>query len=408
MAKRTDRQFTVLRQICEIIPPHLVPKLARAHGVDRKERDISSWSHVVLLLLAQLTHAIGLNDVCDSAAHHSGKLRCIRGAKPCSRNGFSHANRTRDAGMARALFYGVLEHLTKITSGFGGRTYAGMPRRFKRVIHVLDATTIRLVANCLDWAQHRRRKAAAKLHLTLDLQNFLPVIAVVTSAAQHEVRHAARLCAKLKAGEIALFDKAFIDFQFLWNLTADGIFFVTRCKENMGYRVVNKRLRKPEGNILRDDEIVLTHASSRADYPERLRLVTALVEVEGRGLVEMRFLTNHFQWAASSIVELYKRRWSIEAFFKQIKQTLKLGNFLGHNENAIQWQIWTALLVYILLRFLAWCSQWPYSFTRLFTFLRALLWDCRNILSLLKSCGTAGGMPKLLRVPTQAYLPGFT
>lgn len=155
----------------------------------------------MLLLLAQLTHAIGFNDVCDSAEHHSGKLRCIRGAKPCSRNGFSHANRTRDAGMARALFYGVLEHLTNLTCGFGGRTYAGMPRRFKRVIHVLDATTIQLVANCLDWAQHRRRKAAAKLHLSIDLQNFLPVIAVVTSATQHEVRHAARLCAKLKAGE---------------------------------------------------------------------------------------------------------------------------------------------------------------------------------------------------------------
>jgi len=68
MAKRSDRQFRVLRRIREIIPPHLVPMLARAHGVDRAERGISSWSHMVLLLLAQLTHAIGLNDVCDSAA----------------------------------------------------------------------------------------------------------------------------------------------------------------------------------------------------------------------------------------------------------------------------------------------------------------------------------------------------
>ena len=408
MAKRSDRQFRVLRRIREIIPPHLVPNLARAYGVDRQEREISSWSHVVLLLLAQLTHAIGLNDVCDSAAHHVGKLRCIRGAKPCSRNGFSHANRTRDAGMAQALFYAMLERLSRMASGFGGRTYAGMPRRFKRVIHVIDATTIRLVANCMDWAKHRRRKAAAKLHLTLNLQNFLPVIAVVTSAAQHEVRHAVRLCAGLKAGEIALFDKAFLHFQFLWDLTERGIFFVTRCKENMRYRVVKKRLRKPEGNILRDDEILLAHAGARADYPQRLRLVTALVEVAGKGWVEMSFLTNNFEWAASSIVELYKRRWSIEAFFKQIKQTLKLGNFLGHNENAIQWQIWTALLVYILLRFLAWCSQWPHSFSRLFTLLRALLWDGREVLSLLKNCGTAGGMPKLLRVPTQAYLPGFT
>ncbi len=251
MAKRTGRQCTVLRQICELIPPHLVPRLARAHGVDCLERGISAWSHVVCLMLAQMTHAIGLNDVCDSARYHVGKLRYIRGAAPCSRNGFSNANRTRDAAMARQLFYEMLDYLTAIAPGFGGRTYKGMPRRFKRTIHVIDTTTIQLVASCMDWAKHRRRKAAAKLHLSLNLQNFLPIIAVVTSAARHEARHAARLCAGLKSGEIALFDKGFIDYAFLYGLTQRGVNFVTRSKSNMRYRVVKRRLRKAVGNILR-------------------------------------------------------------------------------------------------------------------------------------------------------------
>jgi hypothetical protein len=310
--------------------------------------------------------------------------------------------------MTRQLFYEMLDYLTAIAPRFGGRRYKGMPRRFKRTIHVIDATTIQLVANCMDWAKHRRRKAAAKLHLSLNLQSFMPIIAVVTSAAQHEVRHAARLCAGLKSGEIALFDKGFIDFAFLYGLTERGVNFVTRSKDNMRYRVVKKLLRKPVGNILRDDEILLLLPNARRAYPKRLRLVTALVELEGKGLVEMTFLTNNFEWAASSVAELYRRRWAIEAFFKQIKQTLKLGSFLGHNENAIQWQIWTALLTYLLLRFLAWRSQWPHSFIRLFTLLRALLWDGIDIHSLLKSCGTAGGKPRLIRAPTQAYLPGFT
>lgn len=408
MAKRTERQFTVLRQLCELIPPHLVPKLARAHGVDRQQRDISAWSHAVFLLLAQLTHAIGLNDVCDSARLHSGRLRCIRGVAPCSRNGLSHANRTRSAAMAEDLFYAMLEHLTRLAPGFGGRTYGGMPRRFKRTIHVIDATTIQLVAHCMDWAKHRRRKAAAKLHLSLNLQNFLPAVAVVTSAAQHEVRHAARLCSALKAGEIALFDKGFIDFGFLWGLAQRDVFFVTRAKDNLRCRVVRRRLRTPQGNILRDDDVVLVLPNARAAYPERLRRVTALVELEGRGTVEMTFLTNHLEWAPASVCELYRRRWAIEAFFKQIKQTLKLGSFLGHNQNAIQWQVWTALLTYLLLRFIAWRSQWPHSFTRLFTLVRALLWDAIGLQSLLDSCGTARGQPALLRTPSQAYLPGLT
>jgi Transposase DDE domain/Domain of unknown function (DUF4372) len=407
MAKRTGGQFSVLRQICEIIPPHLVPRLARAHGVDVQARDISPWSHVVVLLLAQFTHAIGLNDACDSARYHAGKLRCIRGATPPSRNGFSNANRKRDAAMARDLFFKMLDHLMQVAPGFGGRTYKGMPRRFKRTIHVLDSSTIQLVANCMDWAKHRQRKAAAKLHLSLNLQNFLPAFALVSPANEHDSQYAARLCAPLQSGEIALFDKAYIAFDFLWELTGRGVFFVTRSKENLKFRVVKRRLKKPCGNILCDDEVLLSLPGSRNAYPQRLRRVTAMVELEGRGLVEMTFLTNNFEWAPGSVAELYRCRWAIEAFFKQIKQTLKLGGFLGQNQNAIEWQIWTALLVYLLLRFMAWRSQWPHSFTRIFTVVRALLWDEMDIDLTLRSCGTAGGHFKLLRAPAQAYLPGF-
>jgi len=55
----------VLRQLVELIPTHLVAKLARTHGVDAQARTFSPWSHVVTLLYAQLSHALSLNDVCD-------------------------------------------------------------------------------------------------------------------------------------------------------------------------------------------------------------------------------------------------------------------------------------------------------------------------------------------------------
>jgi len=73
-------QFSVLRQICNSIPPHLVPKLARETGVDAKARTFSPWSHLVSLIYAQHTHAIGLNDVCDALRLHSGMLVTLRGA----------------------------------------------------------------------------------------------------------------------------------------------------------------------------------------------------------------------------------------------------------------------------------------------------------------------------------------
>ena len=111
----------------------------------------------------------------------------------------------------------------------------------------------------------------------------------------------------------------------------------------------------------------------RTLHPERLRRVVALVEVDGKE-VEMTFLTNHLEWAAASVVALYKCRWQIEVFFKQIKQTLQLADFLGNSARAVRWQVWTALLVYVLLRYLAAVSQWSHSFARLWAVTRAALW----------------------------------
>ena len=84
--KRKPRQsqpkskLCVLRQVCELIPSHLVAKLATKHKV--KSRDIIPWSHVVAMLFAQLSAAISLNDVCDNLRNHLGRLSTIRGAKP--------------------------------------------------------------------------------------------------------------------------------------------------------------------------------------------------------------------------------------------------------------------------------------------------------------------------------------
>ena len=124
----------------------------------------------------------------------------------------------------------------------------------------------------------------------------------------------------------------------------------------------------------------------------------ALVEVDGRE-VEMVFLSNNLEWSAESIVELYHCRWEIEVFFKQIKQTLQIADFLGHSANAVRWQVWMALLTYILLRYLSHLSKWSHSFTRLFTVTRAVLWRKIDLLELLRGYGTAGGHYRHLATP---------
>lgn len=370
-------------------------------------RTFSAWSHVVALLYAQLTHAIGLNDVCDALRHHVGWLARIRGATAPSRNGLSHAGKHRDATMAEQLFWRVLEHLQSVQPAFGtGRRFRGLTGRFKRIIHVVDSTTIQLIASCLDWAKHRRRKAAAKCHLRLDLHSLLPRFAIVDTARDNDNVRAREVCAGIRAGEIVIFDRAYVDFAHLFGLLVRGVFWVTRTKENLKFRVVKKRLRRPAGKILRDDEVVLTNPQSRGEYPNRMRRVTALVELDGKETV-MEFLTNNFEWAPATVADLYRCRWQIEVFFKQIKQTLQLCDFMGHSANAVRWQVWTALLLYVLLRFQAFLHSWPHSFTRLFTLLRGVVWDRFDLSVLLTFYGTAGGRWRMRAQPEQGYLPGF-
>lgn len=404
--KPTASSFSVLRQICNFIPPHLVPKLARATGAEQKARIFSPWSHVVSLLYAQLTHSLGLNDVCDALRLHSGPVSTLRGARPPCKNTFSHANRTRDPQMAERLFYCMLEHLQNLQPGFAGNRRPRFVFRFKRLIHVVDATTIRLMARSLDWAKHRRRKAAAKCHVRLDLQTFLPRCAIVETAAEHDNRRARELCAAVAPGEIVVFDKAYLDFAHLADLSMREVSWVTRAKDNLQCRVVRRLQAESTRPILRDDVIELSSGPSQKDYPECLRRVIARVEVDGQ-LREMIFLSNNFSWSAQTIADLYRCRWQIEVFFKELKQTLQLADFLGHSAGAVKWQVWTALLAYLLLRFCAWLSQWSHSFTRLFALLRSALWQKLELRSLLLSCGTAAGGGRFLAQPQQAYLVGF-
>jgi hypothetical protein len=202
----------------------------------------------------------------------------------------------------------------------------------------------------------------------------------------------------LKDGEIIIFDRAYNDFDHLMDLAKRGVQWVGRWKKRTVCEVIDTK--ETSGDIIKDELVVLNNELV-------VRRITAWVEVDGKWR-EMIFVTNNREWSAQTVCDLYKARWQIEVFFKQIKQTLKLADFLGHSANAVKWQVWTALLVYVLLRFLSRMSAWTHSFTRIFAVVRASLWTRIDLFGFLKMlCGTAGGSFRNLARPEQAYFPGF-
>jgi len=399
----TRANVVVLKQILNLIPRGMINRHARETGVEDKARTFSVLSHLSAMLFAQLAHAMGLNDVCDWLRLKSAVLLRF-GVTPPARNTLSNANKERSAEFAEKLFWSVLGHLQHASPDFAaGRKGKGLLRRFKVRIHAVDSTVMQLVANCMDWAKHRRRKAAAKMHLRLDLHSFLPSFAIVDTAGQHDNKRAREVCAGVAAGEIVIFDKAYVDFDHLFDLNWRGVWWVTRAKDKMNYRVV-KNLTKGHENIIKDQIVALR--GRKSCQGNQVRRVEAWVEVDGEWRT-MVFITNNLVWSPTSVCDLYRRRWDIEVFFKQVKQSLKIGSFLGHSANAVRWQVYTALLVYVLLRFMAHLSDWGHSFTRLFAVTRSALWERIDLLALLKSYGTASGRMKVLGALNDAWLPGF-
>ena len=311
--------YTVFRQIVQWIPKGLPDRLAREAKADI--RAFSCTSHVLALLYGQISRASSLNEICDAARLHESELNRVRGATAPKRNTFSNANRTRDPMIAEKLYWSVFEHLQTICPSFTQyRKHKGFIHRVKRDIFAIDSTTLKLSLDCIDWARHRRKKAAAKTHMRLNIGTMLPTFAIVEDAAHHDSKRADALCVALKDGDVLLADRAYMDLLFLHGLSRRGVFFVLREKENMVFETLERHAHK-DPRILADETVSMSRKGSAEKYPEVLRRITAVVEVNNRDM-EMTFITNNFDWSPRTVAELYRARWTIEIFFKELKQTL--------------------------------------------------------------------------------------
>jgi hypothetical protein len=142
---------------------------------------------------------------------------------------------------------------------------------------------------------------------------------------------------------------------------------------------VTAELDVPDGGNVLSDRIGLLpqrQARSRKNpFSDPVREVRVRTET---GKV-LRILCNDLDASAEEIAELYKRRWTIELFFRWVKQILKIRHFLGTSENAVRIQIAVALIAFLLLRIAQTAQkaiQSPLAFARL---VRANLMHRRRI-----------------------------
>jgi len=364
---KTGSLFT---QVLSLVDRGQFGQAVRQWDAERAAKGFRCWDQFVAMVFCQLAGADSLREISGGLSTALGKLAHLGLKEAPSRSTLSYANQHRPWQFFETVFDQVLEQADALAVQQKRRF------RFKNPLLSIDSSTMDVSLSLFDWAHFRRKKGAIKLHLLLNHQGCLPSWALITHGKVHEVKVAQTL--EFEPGTIVVMDRGYVDYSLFDRWTQSGVWFVTRAKKNMQYRVVKNREIPGIGNILKDQEIVVTGYRSRQKCPHRLRRIEVWDPVKKRVLV---LLTNQMDFAASTIGRVYKDRWQIELFFKAIKQNLKIKTFVGTSENAVKIQIWTALLCMLLLKILQMRSRFGWSLSNLAAMLRFNLLTYRDLWS---------------------------
>lgn len=359
---------SIFGQILQIFDKRDFLQAVRDTRSEHAAKGFTCWDQFVAMLFCQLGQAQSLREICGGLATCLGKLKHLGIDDAPKRSTLSYANEHRPWQLYQLMFYRLLEKCQTMAR-FQKRKF-----RFKNKLFSLDASVIELCLSLFDWASFRQTKGAVKLHLLLDHDGYLPTFATVTEGDVHEVNVAWEL--KLPKGSILAVDMGYTDYALFEKWILDGIFFVTRQKGNAAYRVVEENKVPQNRNILKDQIIEFTGYYAKKNCPHLLRRIEVWDQEFNRTLV---LLTNHLKFGATTVAAIYKERWQIEIFFKAIKQNLKIKTFVGTSKNALLIQIWTALTVILLLKYLKFRSSMNWSLSNLVAMLRYNLFTYRDL-----------------------------
>jgi hypothetical protein len=408
--KKSNMSF--ISQVFKLIPRDRFMGLVNKHNSDAGCKGFTSWTHFSSLLFAQLTGADSLRDLVGGVASAPGRFQELFMDTMPTKSSLSYNGQRRPWELFKDVFDMILDEIRRRTPN------QKSPFKFQNPVYSMDSTTISLCLSLYDWAKYKTGKGGIKVHTLLNHSVYMPEVVCITEAKEHDVNAARTIT--LTKGSIVVADRGYVDYKLFFKWNQEGVFFVTRAKEGMAYKVIKtmalpkaigrpkkepdidaaeaknglnqpstsskkgkKGNKKPQNSaerklmgknnrepttILKDEHINFSSKQASEDCPITLRLVTAWDPVNER---KFEFLTNNLTLSPRTIAELYRNRWEVELFFKCIKQDLVILSFLGTSENAVRLQIYAALTAVVLVKYLQFmANKVIWNFSNLFHLLR--------------------------------------
>lgn len=336
-------------------------KIVSTKETDKHNKGFNSWTHLVSMLFCHFAKSQSVRDISNGLRSATGNLNHLGVQKAPSKSTISYQNQNRDYTLFKEYYFKLLDSL-------------GQQAKFKQVkfkikskIFLLDSTTIGLCLSLFDWAKYKTAKGAVKMHTLLDYDGNLPAYVNITNGKTADNKGAYDV--PLLKGSVIVADRFYNDFSLLNIWDSKGVYFVIRHKENLQFTSINENELPKDRNqhILKDEIIVLKNEVSFTKYPKKLRRVVVWDDVNQQ---RIELITNHTKWSPNTISELYKSRWQIEIFFREIKQLLHIKSFIGTSENAVMIQIWSALITILVLKALKAMAKYNWHLSNLVAFIR--------------------------------------
>jgi hypothetical protein len=353
-------KVTLFGQIIQRLDRSIFNKIAKKYQTDKYQKGFNSWSHLISMLFSQFAKSQSLRDISNGLRSATGNLNHLGNVQAPSKSNLSYQNKHRNWELFRDYYYALQKHLGQ-QAGFKQVKF-----RIKSKIFLLDATIITLSLSLYDWAKYKTKKGAVKLHTLLDFDGNLPAYVNITDGKTADNKGAYDI--PLLRHSVIVADRFYNDFALLNIWDSNELYFVIRHKENIKFTSIkeNELSEKRNQHILKDEIIELT-AKTKEKYPKRLRRV-AVWDEKNEQVIEL--ITNQMKWSANTISELYKSRWQVEIFFRDIKQLLHIKSFIGTSPNAVMIQIWTALITILILKYLKAIAKHSWYLSNLVAFIR--------------------------------------
>lgn len=364
----------IFNQLIKFIDKSEIRKIAKKHGSERYVKKFTTYNHLIVMLFVSLEGYNSIREIILGLLANAHKLSHLGLSYLVKRSTFSDANKRRSSKVFGDIYLSVYrKHASSLSDS--RLSDADMKR-----LYIMDSTTITLFKDILKGVgrnpKQGKKKGGIKAHTIIKASENVPCLIRYSEAVRHDHMFLDEVF-NLVSGSIITFDKGYVDYERYEAFTKKSIWYVTRLKDNALYKA-EQEFDIPDtadSGVLKDEEIALNYGDKK-EKEHRARRIAYWDSENGR---VFEFITNNFELSAEKVAMIYKKRWQIELLFKQLKQNFPLKYFLGDNENAIEIQIWTAMLANLLITLIKSRIKRGWAFSNLVSVIRQQLMNYINI-----------------------------